>query len=581
MPAVPLRVLIVNNQVKFSTALKKTLEQLGGFEVAPCSTFETAMVYAKNRAFDVAMIDTRTKDASAYDFIQRLRVQQPHVAVLLSPMSEENSATVNRLELQGVVELPISARKLIPLLHRARSDAMDMLPDTVIAPRMADLSSEAPPTTAPLKSEFSSLEAVIDSEGAVEDASATLEVDMVEVEALMRAERQRVLNQAQAEPSVVDRIIAEEPPPPTVEQGGTVRDAVADVEMDTGQRVIEILKTTQTQEIVAPVPLDFADGDYPDADVPNLARELLMKTADLDAPLEVLSAAADAAESDVELIDDSHEREERLAQSSLMRALDPDAPKPAPELAQLALQLTQASLELTAEGMLLSDGEEVVAAAGDLPADDIEGLRELIGGDWSAPTTQSRIRFFTLPSSGKDYMLYSRRTVGGLTLTMIFAGKTPISDIRRQSNRVMEALISVPDDSSAPANITPQTVSEYQGVRLPQTYIWVLSDSQVPFDAPLVKVLEAGLRVSLTREAWLIHTLDVYEYYIYLYADVPGDRPPFEVVAQLKQISAQIVRMRDPNIVTERLWGDSYMVVVPGRELNGEEIERFVNFATG
>jgi hypothetical protein len=498
------------------------------------------------------------------------------VAVLLSPISEENDAAVSRLELQGMVELPISARRLIPLLHRARSAAMDMLPDTVIAPKTPDPS----PKTAPLKNEFSSLEVVIDSVGGVEDASATLEVDMVEVEALMRAERERLAQKTPPETSsVVDRIIAEEPPPPTLEQGGTVRDAVADVEMDTGQRVIEILKATQ--EVIAPVPLDFADGDYPDAEVPNLARELLMKAADPNAPIEVLAAAADAADSHVQIIDDSHEREERLAQSSLMRAFDPDAPKPAPELAQLALQLTQASLELTAEGMLLSDGEEVVAAAGELPSDDIEGLRELIGGDWSAPSTQSRIRFFTLPSSGKDYMLYSRRTIGGLTLTMIFAGKTPISDIRRQSNRVIEALISVPDDSSTPTPNTPHTVSDYQGVRLPQTYIWVLSDSQPAFDASLVKVLEAGLRVSLTREAWLIHTLDVYDHYIYLNAEVPGERPPFVVITQLKQISAQIVRMRDPNIVPERLWSDSYMVVIPGRELNGEEIERFVNFATG
>ncbi len=100
MPSVPLRVLIVNNQVKFSTALKKTLEQLGGFEVAPFSTFETALVYAQNRPFDVAMIDTRTKDSHAYDFIQRLRLIQPHVAVLISPINAENDAAVHRLELQ-------------------------------------------------------------------------------------------------------------------------------------------------------------------------------------------------------------------------------------------------------------------------------------------------------------------------------------------------------------------------------------------------------------------------------------------------------------------------------------------------
>lgn len=576
MPAVPMRILIVNNQVKFSTALKKTLEDLGGFDIAPFSTFEAAMEYVRNRALDVAIIDTRIKDASALEFIQRLRLMQPHIALILSPDTPENQAAARKLEVQALIDTPISARRLIPVLHRARSDALDLLPDTVTGPRAA-----AETRQPPAKRDFSSLEQVIDSMGVVEDASATMEVDMAEVEAAIHAERERQRSTPPDAPingySVVDRIIEEEPPLPAVEEGGTVHDLAAELAQDTGQRVIEILKATQ--DIVAPTPLPI-DDDSPDPELPNLARELLMQASDPDAPLEALSAAAEAADTPDAILEDAAEQEERLSQSSLIRAA-PDAPMPAPELAQLALQLTQASLELTAEGMLLSDGAEVVAAAGDLPPDDIEGLRALIGGDWSAPNTQSRIRFFTLPSSGKDYMLYSRRTVGGLTLTMIFAGKTPISDIRRQANRVVEALISVPESGSAAPAASPARTKDYDGVRTPQTYIWLLSEAQKSFDDSLAKVLVAGLNVSLTRESWAIHALDVYDKYIYLHADVPGERPPFEVIAQLKQLSGQIVRMRDSNIAPETMWRDSYMVVIPGRELSAEEIERFVNFAAG
>ena len=46
-------------------------------------------------------------------------------------------------------------------------------------------------------------------------------------------------------------------------------------------------------------------------------------------------------------------------------------------------------------------------------------------------------RWVTAQNSGKDYMLYSRRTEDDFTLSLIFAGTTPLRDIRRQGQRLV------------------------------------------------------------------------------------------------------------------------------------------------
>jgi hypothetical protein len=152
----------------------------------------------------------------------------------------------------------------------------------------------------------------------------------------------------------------------------------------------------------------------------------------------------------------SHRAElERLATAPEVEAPAPPetiTPPPAddPYVAQLAVSLTQVSLELTAEATLLARQGRIVAYAGNLPQEDIGDLRAAVADDWEANPSESRIRFITLPSSGKDYMVYSRRTVSNFTLSMIFSGAMPLRVIRRQSDRLAGALASVPEVIAEP-----------------------------------------------------------------------------------------------------------------------------------
>lgn len=316
-----------------------------------------------------------------------------------------------------------------------------------------------------------------------------------------------------------------------------------------------------------------------------------------------------------------------------------------PQIAELALSLTQASLDLTSEAALLTLRDDLVAYAGTLPVEDIESIQMSIARDWKAEEGEARIRFITLEGSGDDYMLYSRRTEGGYTLTLVFLGNMPLRVIRKQSDRLIAALGAVPapaliEDPDDEINALPQqalsldeleaiadaeeesalqstsqieaiqhildTPAETKdedehspegdagedgeptpepaevvlsGPKTPFTYLWLIRDPESPLTAPIARAIVDELDVQLTKKGWNITGLNVYEDYVYLMADVPGEALPNEVMGDLKLRSAKIAQAADASVDIDSLWADSYCVLTPGRELHQEEIQRFINFS--
>jgi CheY-like chemotaxis protein/REP element-mobilizing transposase RayT len=266
-------------------------------------------------------------------------------------------------------------------------------------------------------------------------------------------------------------------------------------------------------------------------------------------------------------------------------------------IAQLALNLTQASLELTAEATLLTSQGEVVASAGHLAPEDLEELSRIIANDWEAHDEGARIRYINLPSSGRDYMLYSLKTDEGFTLSLIFAGTTPLRIIRRQGQRLAGALQAVPEESveeaqAAPlmeAIAPPAAVEETPlpvAVRQPPevkvltayTYVWILRDPNMQLSQSAQQAIHAGLSVQLGEVGWRVKARQVAEDHVYLLADVPGDTPAQQIVRELKRRSAEIARAQNPTLDAASLWADSYFVLTPGRELDMDEIAEFINF---
>ncbi len=257
-------------------------------------------------------------------------------------------------------------------------------------------------------------------------------------------------------------------------------------------------------------------------------------------------------------------------------------------LAQLALNLTQASLESSAEGTVLTRDDEIIAFAGDLAPEDIQGIREMIADDWQAGSGGARFRFVTLPSGGKEYMLYSIQTDGSLTLSMIFASTTPLRVIRKQAQRLAQALQTIPEmatetartdaDESALAVVSP-AADELETVSvIPYAFVWAVRDPRQRLDERMRPALISGMTTQLTEKRWGIHRLDISDEYIYLLADVPGSTPPHELIRDLKRRSADIIHAQNLDLTPDLMWADSYLVLTPGRELQPEEIQDFINF---
>ena len=123
--------------------------------------------------------------------------------------------------------------------------------------------------------------------------------------------------------------------------------------------------------------------------------------------------------------------------------------------------------------------------------------------------------------------------------------------------------------------VAPMDVGELQ----PYTYLWLLRDPDVAFDERLSRIVTNSLRIQLLEMGWQIESLRVEDEYVYVRADVPGERPAHEVVDDLKNRVAEIIRTQNQSgTVDEDYWADSYLVMMPGRELDPEEISQFISF---
>jgi len=282
--------------------------------------------------------------------------------------------------------------------------------------------------------------------------------------------------------------------------------------------------------------------------------------------------------------------------------------------ARIALTLTQVSLELAGDATILAQDGELVAHAGPMPIGDIEEMLPILQQDWETKPERGRIRFVHQASTGQDYMLYSRMAEGGFVLSMLFAGAQSIGMIREQAQRMLDSLASVPErevdePSTAMEAILDESVEEEAAEDIPEVseepevhdedigydehleldaslarepiaFVWIVRDTRMTLPQEATDLLANTLGEYLLRAQWDVKELLVESDYVYLFADVPGENLLGNAeLADLMQASAQILAESYPAMEPDTLWADSYMVLTPGRALDTEDIQRFINFA--
>lgn len=710
------RLLIINQQLGFSVRTKQALEEIGGFEVSPFTTADAALEYLNARPHHVVLLDFTLPNADGADVVRRLRRVQPEIAIIASPDLPEVATFVRSLNLEGLIDVPCSARALIPVIKKAITGSLDALPDTAQAPIINETRTEPVTTARPQSPDFTSLDSVLVRLGGLEDevGTSTLDVDTGDTDKLDNAQTIEFVIRGDELPrppqsaedidaeiedavGLFRQLAAEEPPMPSLEESGTVGDLKRSMEAsnlyDIAERVLEdhthptdaIITSAERQsdvndnstaQLILKSTEDDTSGEQVSDDMAQLIDEISSQFEDdvEERPGWVKDIERYVREPDF-LIDLPQQAERpkpeskpnapprtlpgekapppTLPEEKPIAATTEDEPTPPPpqelpalpenintddpRVAQMALSLTKASLESTAQAVLLVKGDDVVAYAGDMLLEDMAKLHDTIAGDWDAPPGDTRIRFATLPENGQDYMLYSRKTEGDFTLSMIFTGTLPLRVIRQQSDKLIDALEEVPllpppstsssdletidelyalEDEAAQeeeealqsttqlivaqnANkeatgqmpaiteqtppvediIEPRVIKPAEdAVLMPYTYLWMLRDPERALSQQAAQNIVFKLDQWLSSIGWNVKILQVYEDYVYLLADVPEEGLANEIIADLKDFTAQVVEQTDPITDLNKLWAEGYFVLTPGRELKQDEIQQFINF---
>jgi hypothetical protein len=259
--------------------------------------------------------------------------------------------------------------------------------------------------------------------------------------------------------------------------------------------------------------------------------------------------------------------------------------------AQVALALTDLSLETVVEACLLVRQGQIVGSSGQMPA----ALLDEIGPQALEPLeegTAARMTPLEL-ASGAFYMLYAIRTVDAFTLVLLFAGQQTVSTIRHHARLLHEVLASVPPPLvSPPAPVLPpeaesadeQLAQQAESLAAPVAvaplaFVWLLHPDQRPLGDAEMQAILRSLDVSLMDQGWIIHDLDVYQDVISLHASAPTQSAPVAHMRTLLSLSAQAVRLANPNRPADPLWDRSYWIVTPGRAIGMDELRDFIAFA--
>lgn len=299
------RVLLIHPDIRFAATLKQALERIQSFEVHPFTSLDAAADFLRDYPHDVALVDLTLPGIDAAVLVTRLRAAQPGLPIIATP--EQTDASIERLELEGSIAMPFTARDIIPLLKRAVEDAARVRRS--IAPTMPlQKPAEAGDTTLQQPARFSPLEDVLrtigdkadlfESQVEHEDTQSFDVVDDTPLDEPMGVDDFGWLQSLvkRENDAVFDKIAREEPPPPDIEDG-TIGELMTAIDDGRFRDVLAILRgedvplaqeTSTDEPPSARYEFEFPDEDVVDEGL-STARIVLETALDDTTPLELLS----------------------------------------------------------------------------------------------------------------------------------------------------------------------------------------------------------------------------------------------------------------------------------------------------
>ncbi|MFZ4813249.1 MAG: transposase, partial [Phototrophicaceae bacterium] len=675
----PTQLLLINPKIAAGVAVKQALEQTGRFQVYPFADAVAALEFCETHVVDVAIVSMHTEDMPGVMLVRAVRASKPK-ALIIASTAESTLATQSiSAGAGGLLEANYTAREVLNLIARLTGqNSGAKIPDATPPPVRENrelfeklAADEPPPPTLEESGTVTDLMATTNNRDfrrilkAIESLEPKPQIETIALNPVGRDEAPALQDSVDA--------VSEETPAQTILEA--VQDESVPLETLISEEYLEQLRRDRegddSRYVREPdflMDATFSDDPFEQPTVASAATQTdAMQTDAAEAETVTLyhvrplppvpqqwqeksapprspalpTLASDPEETsgmttrnDLWVWEEDHDQETPV--NPILVTLDGDDPR----IAQMAITLTQASLESTAEATLLTFQDEIIAYDGSLSDNDLQEAMRLIQEDWgNTPDEEARLQYLTL-SNGLDYMIYSSRTAGGFVLSMVFSGKTSLRDIRQQGNRMVTALQIVPevleyvaepeDEVAEPASELPtdEQAAEWVnpaaapiaeaaaapiaeavplpiempvanaaatkpskgglvlerepaidlGTLVPYTFVWLLKDLTAVFDPATAEAINAGLRVQLSERGWYIRHLDVQDDYVYMVASIPGDEPAQSLIRNLQRRAAKIAATQQPKLDPETLWAESYFILSPGRLLNIQEVQQYINF---
>ncbi len=296
-------VMVLHGQLSSAVKLKQVLERAGAFDVHPFTTLAAAAEYLREHVQDVALLHLPSLSAAPDEVMNALRAAQADIMVIVVPA--QNEATTQALGIQASVDSNIKPRDLAAVIEnlfqrrqRPTSGAqspskhvtriLDQPPPTLpennrIDEVLAGFSyGETPVEFEDDESARASAEAsfdemigalpfIMDSDDEEQSDEFSRLVNSMRESRTHRSlpQRQRGLidfvirddaNRDAGERSNFDRLAAQEPPLPSLDEEGTLSELFAKAQDKSFRRVLSILADEPTEDTGASEPVE------PDAD---------------------------------------------------------------------------------------------------------------------------------------------------------------------------------------------------------------------------------------------------------------------------------------------------------------------------
>ncbi len=644
-------VLFIDSDSSAMTRVKDALEKAGNFEASVFTTGLAALEHAEKNPPSVVVVSLNVQDVSPDELVTGLRGLYAALPVLLRAPDDADPLLIDRLKPQGVLYGSYSTRVLVPMIEEAltadlAAPAPEQAGPDVVADDHESLLAGAPPSDdlAEFGEVLKAIEPGLQAEE--QDTFKTLVESLrapVEKPSLLKRSKSKsrwadpeaeasAAPPAEAAPPASDhlfeKLAAEEPPFPTLEDSGTVRDLISMTDP-------EFEQTPPGTAVDVP---DEMIGGLHDQPLGVAEQELLQALAD--------ASAEPRPESRRPAVDG--EASKKRTPPFVVDEVTPFRK----DAATLALELTQHVVGSTAQAIILLKDNAVVTAAGSLNEQDIAVLAEAIDCRTVNSRSGTQIKFVALRTTNTNYMVVAVPTLDEMVLVLVSAENTHLGTIRQEALGLAAALRNPPQPISPkvpePAPEPPEpgffretpapeaseafmvmaaepddttdygvtgriqaegedaeplpTEAEHVEQRVAETReapesapqldpatlvkyacAWLLRDPAAELDEELIHALPVWLDQVISLQHWLPEQTEAQPDYISVVVNVPPATVPSDIVAILKQAIGQRILAARPELAAsiDQLWADAYYAIAPGRPLSGEEISRFISYQRG